>query len=94
MVGLAVGPLNPIINTIEYERVPQEMRGRVFGAITSGAYLAVPLGMLLAGFLVEWIGLRNTIITYASIYFIVILSLLVNPALKSMGGLAEKEKHA
>jgi MFS family permease len=86
IVGVAVGPLNPIIYTIEYERVPQEMRGRVFGAIISGAYLAVPLGMLLAGFLVEWIGLRSTIITYGSIYLIVILSLLINPALKHMSG--------
>ena len=30
--GLAAGPLNPLLATVAYERVPPHMRGRVFGA--------------------------------------------------------------
>lgn len=33
----------------EFERIPADMRGRVFGAITAGAWLAMPLGILLGG---------------------------------------------
>lgn len=84
VVGLAAGPLNPIIGTIEYERIPAEMRGRVFGAITAGAYAAVPLGMLAAGFLIEWIDIRFTIMIMGGIYLAVLLSLALNPALRDM----------
>src|SRR6266542_1538612 len=36
-----------------FERIPPSVRGRVFGAITAGAWLAMPLGMLLGGVLTE-----------------------------------------
>ena len=84
LIGLVIGPINPIILTVVQERVPAEMRGRVFGTLTAGAYLAVPLGMLLAGYLLEWIGLRATLIAQATCYMIVTLSLLINPALRDM----------
>lgn len=84
ILGLAAGPINPIIMTVVQERVPVEMRGRVFGAITAGAYLAVPLGMLMVGYLVEWQGVRATLLAQAVLYLVVTLSLLVNPALKEM----------
>jgi hypothetical protein len=32
--GIAAGPINPVLSTIEYERIPANMRGRVFGTIT------------------------------------------------------------
>lgn len=84
MLGLASGPINPIILTVVQERVPAEMRGRVFGTMTAGAYLAVPLGMLLAGYMVEWKGVRATLLVQAGIYLIVTLSLLINPSLREM----------
>lgn len=84
LLGLASGPLNPIIMTVMQERVPAEMRGRVFGTMTAGAYLAVPLGMLLAGYMVEWKGVRTTLLIQAGIYLVITLSLLVNPGLREM----------
>jgi MFS family permease len=84
LLGLASGPLNPIIMTVTQERVPAEMRGRVLGTMTAGAYLAVPLGMLLAGYLVEWKGVRATLLAQASCYLVITLSLLFNPALREM----------
>jgi MFS family permease len=84
LLGLAAGPLNPIIMTVVQERVPAELRGRVFGTMTAGAYLAVPLGMLLAGYMVEWKGVRATLLVQAAFYLIITLSLLVNPALREM----------
>jgi predicted MFS family arabinose efflux permease len=37
LTGLAGGPLNPILSALQCERVPEGMRGRVFGALKAGA---------------------------------------------------------
>lgn len=92
VLGLASGPLNPIILTVVQERVPAEMRGRVFGTMTAGAYLAVPLGMLLAGYLLEWKGVRTTLLAQAVCYLTITLSLLINPALREMNKAVTSDK--
>ncbi len=84
IAGIASGPLNPIISTIGYERTPADMRGRVFGTITAGAYLAMPLGMLLAGFVLAQIGVQWMMIAMGACYLVTTLSLLVNPAIREM----------
>ena len=84
IAGIAAGPLNPIIGTIQYERIPADLRGRVFGAITAGAYLAMPFGMLIAGFVLEQIGIQWVLITVGAFYVATTLSLLVNPAIREM----------
>ncbi|HEY7599546.1 MAG TPA: MFS transporter, partial [Candidatus Limnocylindrales bacterium] len=56
VVGLAAGPINPILSTVMFERVPADMRGRVIGPLTAGAWVAMPLGMLMAGFVSEEFG--------------------------------------
>jgi MFS family permease len=60
------------------------MRGRVFGTITAIAFVAIPLGMALAGFLVEWAGLRATLAFIAAGYLLTTISLLVIPAFRDM----------
>jgi MFS family permease len=47
--GLAAGPINPLLNTVQFELVPADLRGRVFGAVKAGAWAAIPLGVLLGG---------------------------------------------
>jgi len=63
--SLGAGPLNPIIGAVEFERIPQDMRGRVFGAITAGAWIAMPLGTLIGGFSTEKFGLTPMFIGLA-----------------------------
>jgi MFS family permease len=60
LAGLLYGPVNPIMNLVMQLRTPEEMRGRVIGVVTSIAYAAGPLGYLVAGPLVDWLGLRPT----------------------------------
>ncbi len=84
IAGMAAAPLNPIIWTAVHERVPSMMRGRIFGAVTAGAYVAIPLGILLAGYLVEWIGVRATMLAQAGCYVLVTVSLLFNQALHDL----------
>jgi MFS family permease len=83
-MGLAAGPINPVLMTVIQERIPADMRGRVFGTLSAGAYLAIPLGMLLAGYMVEWVGLRSTLLGLAAAYAVVTASMFVNPAFRGM----------
>jgi MFS family permease len=66
--GLASGPVNPIISTAMQEATPEYIRGRVFGAFSAAAYCAAPLGILIAGWLVGLIGLRETFLAYGTLY--------------------------
>lgn len=84
--GLAVGPLNPIGMTVEQEITPVEMRARVFGAATAGFLVGIPLGGLVGGYLINWIGLLPALFVMGAAYLMVTSSLLVNPALKDMDG--------
>jgi len=53
--GLMGGPINPILVTIMYKRVPDTMRGRVFGILSAGVLVAMPLGGLIGGIFAEWL---------------------------------------
>jgi MFS family permease len=82
--SLGAGPLNPIIGAVEFERIPPHMRGRVFGAITSGAWVAMPLGMLLGGILTQNLGTYIMLMGLGIVYFLTTLSMAFIPAMKEM----------
>lgn len=84
LAGMAAGPLNPILSTVQYERVPALMRGRVFGVITAGAFLGMPLGVLLAGYLLEITGVRTALFITGGCYLATTLLQLFMPTLKEM----------
>ena len=84
VAGFGIGPVNPIFGTITYERVPTELRARVFGTVTAGAMAGMPLGGLLAGYCAGWLGLRGTLLAFGAVYFVATLSLLVNPAMRGI----------
>jgi MFS family permease len=82
--GLAVGPINPIAMTVEQEAIPVEMRARVFGASAAGYLAGIPIGGLVGGFLIGWIGLLPALFAMGACYLLVTSSLLVNPTLKDL----------
>ncbi|MEU9096328.1 MFS transporter [Streptomyces sp. NPDC048361] len=84
VAGLASGALNPILTTVTYEKVPDALRSRVAGVLTAGCELAMPLGGLAAGFLVEGAGLRGALLAVGGVYLLATLSPLVFPAWKDM----------
>lgn len=84
IAGLAAGPLNPMMITIMYERIPADMRGRILGTFTAGAWMAMPLGTLLGGIVLEQIGLQWTLIVLAIGYLVTTASLAMNPALNEI----------
>lgn len=82
--GLAVGPLNPLLGTLQFELVPAELRGRVFGAVTAGAWAAIPAGVLLGGLAVDAIGVSATFAVIGACYVSVTLFGFLNPAFREM----------
>lgn len=65
VTGVVYGPIRPIYNYVMQTRAPQELRGRVVGAMTGLTYAAGPLGLLLAGPLADAAGLKVTFLALA-----------------------------
>lgn len=82
--GLAAGAINPILGSVELERVPENMRGRVFGLINAGAWAGVPFGALLGGIAADTIGLSLAFGIVAVVYTLVTLSPLSGGAWRHM----------
>jgi MFS family permease len=84
IAGLAIAPINPLIDTVLQERLPVEMRARVFGTINAGVLAGVPLGTFASGYLVAWLGFPITLLLMGALYLATTLSLLINPATRTM----------
>ncbi|MFJ8392913.1 MFS transporter [Streptomyces sp. NPDC094144] len=82
--GIAGGVLNPILATVIYGSVPDALRSRVSGAITAGCELAMPVGGLAAGLLVESAGAPGALLAMGGCYLLATLSPLVFPAWRTM----------
>lgn len=84
VAGFCVGPINPLISTLEYERVPLALRARVLGLVAAGAMLGTPLGGLFSALLGARFGVAPALLIFGSVYLAATLSLLINPALRAM----------
>ena len=82
--GLAAGAINPILGTVQLERIPEHMRGRVFGLINAGAWAGVPFGALLGGIAADTVGLAVAFGAIAVIYSLVTLSPLTGGSWRLM----------
>jgi MFS family permease len=92
--GVGAGPLNPIIDAVAYERIPAYMRGRVFGTMTAGAWLAMPLGMLLGGILTEQFGVQLLLISLGLTYLVTTLSMAFIPVMQEINRRADPLAHS
>ncbi|ATW48724.1 MFS transporter [Streptomyces peucetius] len=84
--GLAAGMLNPILTTVIYERVPEQLRSRVTSAATAGVLMTTPLGGLAAGYLIEQAGLAAALLTLGALCFLTTLAPAVFPHWREMDG--------
>ncbi|MGP3686362.1 MFS transporter [Streptomyces sp. IBSNAI002] len=86
--GLGAGVLNPILTTVVYERVPEELRSRVSGVSTAGCELAMPMGGLAAGLLVDGFGVTRALLLFGGAYLLTTLAPLVFPAWRGLNSAA------
>ncbi|WP_234444316.1 MFS transporter [Streptomyces sp. NRRL F-525] len=92
--GLACGVLNPIMATVMYETVPEELRSRVLSATTASVQLITPLGGLAAGFLVDSVGPPSTLLTVGGVYLLATLCPLIFPAWRQMDSAGSRHDRA
>lgn len=84
IAGLAISPINSLLDTVLQERVPPALLSRVIGVLSAGVLTGIPLGTFASGFVVNWLGLRGTLLAMGALYLLTTLSILVNPSLKKM----------
>ncbi len=92
IAGVLGAPLNPLMVTIRHERIPPEMRGRVFGTYSAVAMSAIPLGILLAGVATESFGVRVAAFAFALASQGVSVVMLLTPTLRRLD--ATRHVHA
>jgi hypothetical protein len=61
-----------------------ELRGRVFGAITAGAWASIPAGALAGGLVIEWLGVGQALVAIGACYVAVTAYGFFNPAFREM----------
>ena len=72
--------------TVMQERVPAELRARVFGAVVATALVAAPAGVLLAGVLADLLGVQVVIGAIATGMLLLTVPMVLNAALRDLGG--------
>jgi MFS family permease len=65
VAGVVSGPINPLLVTVRLERIPPALRGRVFATFSGLAGAAAPLGMVIAGWLLEVVGIDTGLLLIA-----------------------------
>lgn len=84
LAGLFYGPVGPLVNLMIQHRSPPSMRGRVVGLLTSAAYVSGPIGYLISGPMVEFLGLQQAfVIMAAGVTAVAVVSWFL-PSLKHM----------
>ena len=70
LISLAAGPINPILSTIVYERTPSELRARILGTARAGMWAAMPIGVLVAGGILEVVPLEVGLVVFGVAYWV------------------------
>ena len=84
LAGLFSGPINPLLVTVRMERIPKELRGRVFATFSGLAGAATPLGMVIAGWMLEFTGIQTGLAILAIAATAFTIYLFLDRPLKAM----------
>lgn len=84
LLGLAWGPMEPLLNAVVQDRFPESQHGRVYGVQLGIFYAAPPVGQLLTGGAVEWWGVETVFLGIAGL---IIVTAMVAATLPTLRGL-------
>lgn len=82
--GFLAGAINPILGSVQFERIPPALRARVIGAISAGVLATSPLGPVLGGALIPAIGLTATLLLLAAAYLAATSAPVVAPVWRQL----------
>ncbi|MDP9379672.1 MAG: MFS transporter, partial [Chloroflexota bacterium] len=80
-------PWSPLLTTVASERVPEDVRGRVFGILTAVSVIAVPVGVLVVGLSLEIVGVRPFMMMIAFALAAVAVAVSITPEIRKLNRL-------
>ncbi|HVB64112.1 MAG TPA: MFS transporter [Nitrolancea sp.] len=89
--GMAVGVIGTLVATTYQERIPANLRGRVFGTLGALHRLASPVGVILAGYLIQLFSLTSALATVALSSALMPILVAITPAFRSFERPADAE---
>jgi MFS family permease len=84
LAGLVIGPINPLSVTVRFERIPARLHGRVFATYSAISAVATPLGLMLAGYMFDGLGIQASMLILTGMYGIMAVCLPAIGALHEM----------
>jgi len=84
VTGIVIGPINPLMVTIRHERSPAALRGRVFASYSAIAMAAQPLGMVVAGTMIDGVGFSPTVLLFAAAQQLLAVGMVFVPAFREL----------
>jgi MFS family permease len=90
-IGLASGPVNPLVTGVVERSTPPDMLGRVWGAVMAMAFAAAPVGIFATGWLAQNVGLRTTLGIFGGLYVVLICWAVMNRPLRGLARPADTE---
>ena len=82
--GVGSGFINPVLGAVMFERIPQQLVGRVSSLSSAMCFALMPLGGLLGGLLVGSFGLATALFVCGGAYFVATMAPALDPAWKGM----------
>ena len=82
--GAAFGVIGTLMYVIYQERIPAELRGRVFGSISALHRLGSPAGVLIGGYAIQIFSLTSALGAVAFLSMLMPIIVAVGPAFRSM----------
>ncbi|MFM7146503.1 MAG: MFS transporter, partial [Actinomycetales bacterium] len=83
-LGLAWGPMQPLMNTVIQRRVEPDAQGRVYGIQTSLFYALPPLSMVITGLAAEQVGVRPVLLVLWLLLTVVAIGVLTLKGLRGI----------
>ena len=83
-MGLANGPMNATLMVVLQERVPESHLGRVYSSLMAMVQIASPLGVVLAGFILDSVAVTIVLAGIASLFTLIALVTFLNPEIRTI----------
>ena len=71
--GFAAGFINPVLGAVIFERIPEDLTGRVSALTSAISFALIPFGGILGGVLINWFGFATAMIGCGVAYLVVTL---------------------
>jgi hypothetical protein len=84
VAGFGAGFINPVLGAVQFERIPDELMGRVSALSLAASWSLMPFGGLLAGLAVGGVGLAPGLLVFAAVYFATTMAPVLSPAWREM----------